>query len=386
MKQTLFIFGRTPELSYLELTTVFPHVRRVSEIAAVIDHPVDYETTVKMLGGTTKIVEVVGMIDVLSESTLLDIVLRECKDQRITFGISGVGGTRVPSGLIVSLKKILTDRGITTRFVATKHDETLSSVVITKQRVTEFVALTKDNAILLGVTRAVQDFEDWNKRDFGRPAPDPKHGMLPPKVARMIVNIALSYDVRESKPHFTPTLYDPFCGVGTVLAEALLCGANVIGSDISNEAVLKTEKNLTWLRREYPRIAPLYAQAFVSDATHIGRRVAESSVDAIVTEPYMGSVLEQKDDQRLTPDRVKKTLKGLEKLYIGSLREWMPVLKSKGRVVMAIPAYVTPRGIMRVKNVIDRCEILGYTLLTGPIEYSRPQAIVKREFFVFEKK
>ena len=239
---------------------------------------------------------------------------------------------------------------------------------------------------MVGVTRAVQDFEDWNKRDFGRPAPDPKHGMLPPKVARMIVNIALPRQAGQGKLSYTPTLLDPFCGVGTILAEGLFRVANVVGSDLSPDAVSRTEKNLAWLRREYPKVAPFYTKAFVADATHLRDTVPAHSVDAIVTEPYMGELIDEKDRMHLTPDRVKHTLKGLEKLYIGSLREWATLVKPGGRVVMAIPAYVTPRGIMRVKNVIDRCEILGYTLLTGPIEYSRPQAIVKREFYVFQKK
>ena len=39
-----------------------------------------------------------------------------------------------------------------------------------------------------------------------------------------------------------------------------------------------------------------------------------------------------------------------------------------------------------MKNVVDRCEMLGYTTKAGPIEYSRPQAKVRREFYIFEKK
>jgi len=89
---------------------------------------------------------------------------------------------------------------------------------------------------------------------------------------------------------------------------------------------------------------------------------------------------------RLSAARVKNILKGLEKLYIGSLKEWVGLLKPRARVVIAMPAYVTPSGVFRVKNVVDRCERDGYTLLTGPIGYSRPQAVVRREFYIFQKK
>lgn len=375
VKPTLFLFGRTPDLSYLELSSIFPTARRISPEAAILEQPVDYQNSIAILGGTVKVAEVVGLISELTESALLETVLRECKDRHITFGISGVGGIRVPSGLTSSLKKMLTDRGITSRFVTTKHDEALSSVVVAKQHVTEFVVLKTGDTIILGVTRAVQDFEDWNKRDFGRPASDPKAGMLPPKVARMIVNIALPH-----RTDYHPTLLDPFCGSGTIVQEALLRGAAAVGSDISEKAIEHTQKNITWLKHTYPETASLFTKLFVADATHLSKHIVKESIDAIATEPYMGEVYPGKEKN------IKNILKGLEKLYIGSLREWATLVKPGSRVVMATPAYVTKRGMMRVKNVIDRCEILGYTLLTGPIEYSRPQAIVKREFYVFEKK
>jgi tRNA G10 N-methylase Trm11 len=115
----------------------------------------------------------------------------------------------------------------------------------------------------------------------------------------------------------------------------------------------------------------------VSDAVHVSAAVDASTIDAIVTEPFMG------------PPKVrdvKNTLKGLEKLYIGCLRDWHTVLKPQGVVMMALPMYELGGRMYFVKKVIDMCETLGYTIVTGPIEYSRPQAIVKRVFYLFQKK
>ena len=84
-------------------------------------------------------------------------------------------------------------------------------------------------------------------------------------------------------------------------------------------------------------------------------------------------------------ETIRNTMKGLEKLYIGCLKDWHKVLKPDGRVVMAIPAFHIGDKMLYVKNVVDRCENFGYTKLVGPIEYSRPQAVVRREFFVFRK-
>jgi hypothetical protein len=37
---------------------------------------------------------------------------------------------------------------------------------------------------------ALQDFESYSKRDYGRPARDPRTGSLPPKLAQILINLA----------------------------------------------------------------------------------------------------------------------------------------------------------------------------------------------------
>lgn len=382
MKQTVFIFGRTPDLSLLELTSLYPQATLVAPTVALVNEPVNTAATMRLLGGTVKIAEVAARVPELTQEVFLSILLREAEGRQITFGISTYGGLNLSNSLSVAIKRQLTERGVRARFIETKHDDILSSVVVAKQHVVELVAMKKDGEIMIGVNRAVQDFEDWNKRDSGRPAADPKAGMLPPKVARMIVNVALT----GCDPSRHPMLLDPFCGVGTILMEASLRGASTIGSDLSEDAVEKAKANLAWMRRTYPETAALFSNVMVSDATHLARHVPKGSIDAIATEPFMGQAIREQDMARLSAARVKNILKGLEKLYIGSLKEWVGLLKPRARVVIAMPAYVTPSGVFRVKNVVDRCERDGYTLLTGPIGYSRPQAVVRREFYIFQKK
>ncbi len=384
MKQTAFIFGRTPQLSLLELQSFYPKAALLIEGVCLVSEEVDSQKMIHLLGGTVKIVDIVSKMPELDTDLLFSELVKYVQDRHITFGISVYGRAHVTPAVLTTCKKLLSARGISARYVETKHNETLSSVVISKQQVTELVIIGDTTEYYIGVTRAVQDFEDWNARDFDRPAPDPKAGMLPPKVARMIVNIALAGGCSLAPDHH-PMLLDPFCGVGTILAESLLRGANTVGSDISEDAVAHAKKNLEWLRHEYSSVEPLYANVMVADATHLSEHIAPQSVDAIATEPFMGETVDNKALLRLTPDRIKNILKGLEKLYIGALREWVGILKLKARVVIAMPTYLIDRRIYRVKNVVDRCESLGYTLLTGPIEYSRPQAVVRREFYIFQK-
>lgn len=383
MKRSVFILGRTPDLAYLELQSLYPEVERVAPGVACIQELIDGKKVMAQLGGTIKIVHEVSEVEILSQEALMSVLQSQVVHGKIVFGVSIYGDkNRVSASILRQLKDDFVHRGVSTRYIEAKHEASLSSVVIAKQHVVDLVIVVKEGAYILGITDAVQDFEDWNTRDFGRPTVDPHKGMLPPKVARMIVNIA-SRGIREQKKRM---LLDPFCGVGTVVTEALLTGWQVIGSDISEDAIQKTEKNIAWIRSQYGLLQRDAPTLFVGDATHASERCPANSIDAVVTEPFMGDPTIGGKQKQLAVDQVKNTLKGLEKLYIGCLREWVHCIKSGGCVVIALPEYAIQGRTYSVKNVVDRCEILGYTLGAGPIEYSRPQAVVRRMFYVFIKK
>ena len=371
----LVVFGNTPELAWQELISVIPTAERTSDHAAIIhDATVAPADLMEKLGGAIKIGRLVSVVKTLDAQSLAPILSME---KFRTFGISTVDTPPVNTTLLGQIKEKM---GRPTRFVLGQ----LSSVVITKQRVFELVAFPYRGKFGIAATIAVQDFEAWSKRDRGRPHADPKAGMLPPKVGRMLVNIAGSPlssrppsrdPVPEShgfrvKPGMTQkTLLDPFCGMGTILAEALLLGWQVIGSDQSEEVVVKAQANLRWLGLKTHKL-------FTSDATHISEKV--ESVDAIVTEPFMGK-------PNVSRENVKDIMTGLSKLYIGCLKDWRGVLKPGGRLVMAFPRFTFGEKSFFVKKVIDSCETLGYTVLAGPIEYARPSAVVKREIYVLRK-
>lgn len=377
MKRTLFILGRTPELAFLELQSLIPTVTRLLPDVAITSDTVDAAELMGLLGGTIKIVQEETEVDDLTLETIVPVLFSHAQEAKLVFGVSAYGKMHIADSLLHETKKSLMSRGLNVRYVEAKHDQILGSVVITKQHLVELVVVCVEGRYIVGVTQAVQDFEDWNKRDFARPAPDAHHGMLPPKVARMIVNIAVSKK--------DGILLDPFCGVGTVLSEGLMTGKTVIGFDLSDRAVERARKNVAWLRAEYGLLQTKDARIETGDATHISDVLPPLSVDAIATEPFLGDPSLNKDGAVIPADRVKNIIKGLEKLYIGCLKDWAKVLRVGGRIVVAFPAYVVGGRVLSVKKVVDRCESLGYTLLTGPIEYSRPQAVVRREFYIFTK-
>ncbi len=362
MRDYLFIFGRTPALSRLELTTFFPQRAFVNTSVALVRQERDPMEIMRTLGGTVKIVEILGRIPSISTRLLAGYISGQ------TFGISVYQGEKISRQFLEEIKRLRPG----SRFIEARDGGALSSVVVEKGGVFDLVIVKDADKYFVGKTVAVQPFEEWNKRDYQRPFVDPARGMLPPKVARMIVNIA---GVGKGR-----VLLDPFCGMGTIVGEAVMMGWTAIGTDQSPEVITQAMANLVWLRREYPALTLGTASFFAADATHVSTVVTAGSVDAIVTEPFMGS------QKTASAADTKNILRGLEKLYLGCLKQWRHVLKPQGKIIMALPQYHVLGKTYTVKTVIDRCETLGYTTLAGPIEYSRPQAKVRREFYIFQKK
>ena len=380
MSSYLFVFGRTPGLALEELRSVAQNVLSVSPSVALADIVEDPPIAIARLGGTVKIAQSIRVVSQLSAEVFAEILAQDdtSAKRRMDFGISYYD-TPPDAHILPRVKEILADQGISARFVAAKHESALSSVVVAKQQIVELIVTpAKGEGYMIAKTVAVQDFEEWNRRDYGRPAADPKAGMLPPKVARMVVNIALLGG--------KGMLLDPFCGMGTILAEALLSGADVLGSDAAPRAAAAAEKNLAWLISACPAVKAASWKLFVADATHVSDHLEKESVDAIATEPFMGTTQLGGQGAPIPSKRLHNIIKGLEKLYIGCLRDWQHVLRTGGRIVIAMPEYRVGTQKYFVKKVIDSCERLGYTCLAGPIEYSRPQAVVRRQFFIFQKK
>ncbi len=391
MTSWIIVLGAAGPLGRAELEALFSSssFTQLSDSCVLFDPPggISPQTIQEAAGSVVKIARVVQTMPTIVADKLASVLISLSPDgQKITFGISRYDGDEVRPAFLAEIKDSLEAQGRGARFVQARHG-VLSSVVVSKGHVQELVIAKHGDQFVVGATVTVQDFEAWGRRDFGRPYADPKSGMLPPKVARMVVNIALkNSEIFQGKPVQEFTILDPFCGMGTILAEGLLRGARTIGSDISVQVVDRARKNLDWLVKEYPSGAHRY-DLFVSDATHVSEHLAPDCVDAIVTEPFMGTTrLGGNDKLHMTHDEVKNTIKGLEKLYIGALRDWAFILKSGGKVVIAIPRYEVGGRTYVVKKVVDNCENLGYSKLLGPIEYSRPKAVVKREFYLFQKK
>ena len=87
-------------------------------------------------------------------------------------------------------------------------------------------------------------------------------------------------------------LLDPFCGVGTILQEALLEKAKVVGVDVNPWCVKAANENLEWIKREYSLKDPDF-RVVQGDVGRLAQKIGQETVDCIVTEPDLGPALRQ---------------------------------------------------------------------------------------------
>ncbi len=299
-----------------------------------------------------------------------------------------------PKRIGLTLKKVLTEAGISSRAVLPEFNGLqLASVVVTKnlllQKGCELCLLVSKTKVYVCKTTAVQDFEDYGRRDYQRPVRDDKVGMIPPKVAQIMLNLS------GAKPG--DTILDPFCGVGTILQEGLLVGYKMLGSDMSKQAIHGAEVNLEWFRNRY-RIAPGKYHLELSDAGDISKLLESHSVSAVVTESTLGPTYSDFP----SPADIGRNHKELKKIYEACFADFAKFLRPGQRVVMCIPAYRDFRGQYTFFPSLDFIEKLGYHVRSlvprevaarlpflklterGSAVYDRKDQIVAREIVAFE--
>jgi len=374
--QYFFILGQNFELNKQELKS-FLKIEKVDFKIVFEKRPVliieskkdlDKIGFEKSLGGLIKFGQIIKQIESVEEiidQEFIKLIFKD--DKKIFFGISPYLFNFNLKKIGLEIKKLLKAKGFSSRFVSSK-EKVLSSVIVQKEILNkkgiELVLIKEDNNIFIGQTLAVQLFEEFIKRDFTRPERDLYSGMLPPKVARIMVNLA--------KQKKEALILDPFCGHGTILQELVLLGYNnLYGSDISEKAVKGTKINLKWLKTNL-QLKTFNLQLFKADARNISKDL--KAVDAIITEPYLGPPLKGRESF----EQIEKNIKELEGLYQKALEEFLKILKPSGKVVMIIPQFKIKNKVFKlnfnkvIPKEFDRLD-------NNELVYTRPDQRVVRQ-------
>lgn len=378
----LFFLGRKSELGFLELQYLLKrlfHASDVTELApgvALVTHDVlDLPLIQESSGGVVKSADVLDVIegDTITKETIFDLLIAQVNasgKKKVTFSLYEHGKHDLGSEDLTWLKKEFQRNDISARYLETDKYG-LSAAQLLHHTILELSLVHAKGKIYVGLTKTVQDIDAWSTRDFGKPYRDAKKGMLPPKLARIMVNFALG-----ERKDVSLRIYDPFCGSGTILMEAATMGyPNVIGSDLDPEAIKGTRKNLEWLN-ETMHLAIDTQAVFQSDVVHISLTQLPGKVDCIVTEPFLGKTNPREFE-------AQNILKGLGKMYLGMFKAWRPILQNGARLVVVFPQLQFDTRVKNMDAVIDMIEALGYTRENGPFIYDRPQTIVQRAIYIF---
>ncbi|MFZ5390809.1 MAG: TRM11 family SAM-dependent methyltransferase [Patescibacteria group bacterium] len=401
MSKHIFILGREPQLSLAEINSQLMATGQMVDWLAVEKSHVMLSANLSdvffdQLAGSVKQADYIDKLpqEPLAIKEVLKSFLSKSGNPSYIFGFSWYG-RRPPrwlKGVGLDLKKYFKNQGHRARLVVSR-DNDLSSVVVDKNKLLpphgfDFVFLPQsDGSLLLGRTVKVQDFAAWSRRDYGRPARQAKVGMLPPKLARLMINLTAA---DKNEP-----LLDPFCGSGTVLQEAAGLGyINLWGSDIDKRGIDRTSANLSWLKKELPSNSFIWNLQAI-DVRQLTKFTAQQTFAAIVTEPYLGPPLR---DQESAAD-LESIQKELGQFYGQVLKILYTVLKPDGRLVMVWPAWRLSQEQYLFLNLVDKIKETGFrvvnllptkapsTWLTGrgSFLYQRPDQKVAREIWVLEK-
>ena len=377
--------------------------------------------------------------------------LQTLLEGKITLGVSDYSknaSRKTAQTEALKLKKILVRHGRSVRVVENK-DAVLSTAASLhnglsgkNERKVELIKIDNDWYKVIGV----QDIDAYARRDQARPARDAKVGMLPPKLAQILINLC-----GPLKPG--STVLDPFCGTGVVLQEALLMGYHAYGTDINERMVEYSRKNLDWLKnikianiekrkgkisdfaaegakrysernlkwlmrdgnshfegvrslarrgvapaargdRPLGRGRPLVdgpaGRAPRNDLFHLSIGDATSHqwrqpIDAVACEGYLGKPFSKIP----TEMELKEQKQECGAIIRGFLKNLANQIKTNTPVVIAIPAWLNADGNYERLDIIDEIENMGYNVNNKSREgllYHRDDQVVARDIIILRKK
>ena len=230
------------------------------------------------------------------------------------------------------------------RFAQLSHIEVLKKNLVENK--SEVLLCIGKEETWVATTVAVHNPFEFQKRDIYKPNQRTIFG-IPPRLAKIMVNLS------ACKPG--KVLLDPFCGVGTILQEALLARAKVVGVDVNPWCVKAANENLEWIKREY-NLEDTEFRVVQGDIGRLTEKIGQETVDCVVTEPDLGPALRQVP----TGPYALKIIQKLEPLYFTFVEEAYRVLQNGGRLVLVTPYIITRSGQSVTMPIGEKLENLGF--------------------------
>jgi tRNA G10 N-methylase Trm11 len=401
--------GHQPHISLAELSATLPgfKLQKIVDRSAVIFES-SAEIDMKylgMLGGTVVIAKSLDKPDVKLEDVpaLMQETVANVKG-KVTFSLrtQGVAPVKVRE-LYKKTKDALRKKGQSSRYVGSENKAAPSIVLhqndmLSGKHGAELVVIAAKDFLWIGKTVAAQDIESYAKRDVEKPVRDTTAGLLPPKLAQILLNLG-AWLVREDtaekdrKPHSKEklTVLDPFCGTGVIPIECLLRGWNIYASDISQKAITGTTKNLEWIRKE-EKILKRDVESEVWKHDALKPFDLKEEIDVIVTETMLGPGIEERPTVKDIA-KMKSENEVLQKGFLENMAKCFPGVP----VVATWPVWYHKKDQVRLEKIWAAIDKIGYrAYLPAGIEsdfpehpsllYRRPDQFVGRQIVMLRAK
>ena len=391
------VLGRLPKISLAEIQAIYDqNAKLIGPELAVFE--TNKAVSIDRLGGSIKL----GQIFPGNFRELAEAINSKKPEGKITIGVSSYAlnsnhknKKSAVENLVrrkaMELKSLLKKLGRNVRVVEARGPEISSATAFhnnlgEKPGSEEVILVGSETYLSLGV----QNIDKYRERDQMRPARDAKVGMLPPKLAQILIN--LGGEIDESKK-----VLDPFCGTGVVLQEALILGQPVIGSDLNPRMMEYTQKNLDWLlekKARFFKIKPELVEQknqfldsiYTSDATDfVWPKTSE--IGLVACECFLGSPMSKPPVEI----KLKDEKQNCKRIILGFLKNLAKQIEDDTPVVIAVPAWLREDGHYSRLSIIDEITDMGYNLAKfqglsqSDMIYYREGQIVAREIIVLRK-
>jgi tRNA G10 N-methylase Trm11 len=410
--QSLLILGRQPELGLAELESLYgsDKLTPVGKQAVIVD--VDpCLLAFKRLGGSIKFCKVLSTLDTTDWKAIESFLIKVAPNQtanmpegKMNLGLS-LYDFKIPSKSIMAsglkIKKAISATGRSVRLIPNK-EQALNSAQVTHNKLLsdrgwELIFIKDQDKTVIAQSVMVQDIDSYTKRDRVRPKRDARVGMLPPKLAQIIINLAVG-KLEESKlmsicdipadeqvpaPNLEQTILDPFCGTGVLVQEAMLMGYSTYASDIEKRMTDYTDENIDWLKDSF-KLGDVGYDSAVADATSYQW---SERFDFVASELFLGEPLHNMPSKP-TLDRI---IDKANQVVEGFLKNLHPQTEPGFRLAIAVPAWVMGPNELSHLPVIDRLTDMGYNLMSFKhasskgLAYYRPDQLVARELLVLTR-
>ncbi len=402
------VLGRQPELGIAELESLYgPDKISIISPGVVLLDVDPCLVTFDRLGGSVKFCKYLTKLSTSNWTEIVEFLEKESPGHaavmppgKMRLGLSAIGfniSNRQLQASGLSIKKAIQRSGRSVRLVPSTNLELSTAQIIYNKLTSELgwdmICIKQGQETFIAQTVKVQDINAYAKRDRNRPKRDTRVGMLPPKLAQLIINLSVGIltpnqmqsicdipiDQAVPRPQLGQTILDPFCGTGVILQEALLDGYEVYGTDQNPRMIDYTQANIDWLKNLHQiNSTPLLE---VADAANYKWK---NNISFVASETTLGRPLKQLPPQ----DELGQIIADCNTIIKKFLQNIHNQIPSGTRLCLAVPAWqIRPNSFAHLP-LIDQIHELGYNrtsfthVRSETLVYYRSDQLVARELLV----